>query len=264
MNCKIVYHSFVLVITTSMIGINAYDMEKFETIINNKKDRTFLLSFPRSGNTWLRYCIEYTTQRPSFNRFNLKHDVNFPLGWSANFPIDIIKSPIEKVHLAKELQRTQANDQTDALILIVRNPKEALIRVAGKTVLMQAIMEATCPKNLEIYFEALTIFDSWRSPKKMLVYYEDLLQNPQAVLESILAFLNETTECLPEFLANYQVHKKKCLSIYKVSASGGDDLLYHSKSLSGEERKNIDYWVQKKVPALWDKYLGARYAEKGP
>lgn len=261
MNCKIVYHLFVLVIATSMMGINAYDMEKFETIINNKKDRTFLLSFPRSGNTWLRYCIEYTTQRPSFNRFNLKHNVNFPLGWSADFPIDITKSPIEKVHILKELQRTQANDKTDALILIVRNPKEALIRVAGKMVLMQAVMEDTCPKNLEIYFDALTIFDSWRSQKKLLVYYEDLLQNSQAVLESIVAFLNETTERLPEFLANYQVHKKKCLLIYKVSASGGDDLLYHSKSLSQEERKNIDHWVQKKVPALWEKYLASKYAE---
>ena len=60
-----------------------YDTEKLQTIFDNKQDRTYILSYPRSGNTWMRYCLEWLTKRPSFNRFNLKHHVNLPLGWTS-------------------------------------------------------------------------------------------------------------------------------------------------------------------------------------
>lgn len=241
--------------------IKGYDKQQLQKILDNKSDRTFLLSYPRSGNTWTRYCIEYITQRPSFNRFNFKHDINFPLGWLADFPIDINKSPIEKVHFANELKSTGANNELDALILIVRNPKETLVRHLGKTVLMAAVQENKMPKNLKIYFEALEIFDDWRSPKKMIIYYEDLLQAPESVLLEILAFLNESTDKLQEFLNDYANHKKKCLSLYKESASAGNDLLFHSKSLSAQERTQIDMWAEKQFPILWEKYLKNRYAE---
>lgn len=238
-----------------------YDEDAFQTILDKKQDRTFLLSYPRSGNTWTRYCIEYNTQRPSFNRFNLKHNINSPLGWLAGFPIDIAKSPIEKVHFKRELEKTDANDEQDALILIVRNPKEAFIRHAGKTVLMDAVTTNTISQKLQIYFDALQIFDNWRSPKKILIYYEDLVQDLRGTLLKILVFLNEPADKLEEFLNDYQIHKKKCLSLYKVSESAGNDVLYHSKSLSIQERKQIDDWVKEQVPVLWDKYLKNRYVE---
>lgn len=251
----------LLMIAVNAIYANPVDERAFQTILDNKQNRTFLLSYPRSGNTWTRYCIEYLTQRPSFNRFNPKHNINFPLGWLADFPIDITKPPIEKVHFKQELKKTEANDAQDALILIVRNPKEALIRHAGKAILMEAIASNTLNQKLQIYFEALRIFDSWRSPKKLLIYYEDLMQDPKNTLIKILEFLNEPFDRLQEFLSNYQMHKKKCLSLYKVSESAGNDVLYHSKSLSIEERRQIDNWVKEQAPVVWEKYLKNRYSE---
>ena len=179
----------------------------------------------------------------------------------AGFPIDISKCPIEKVHFKKELIKTGANDCQDALIFILRNPKEALIRHAGKTALLEAAFNGVMPDNIKIYFEALYIFDSWKCPKKLIIYYEELLQNPKKVLLEILAFLGESDSKLEEFLAEYQTHKKKCLSLYKASESGGNDPLYHSKSLCPLERNQIDLWIETQFFSLWVNYLQNHYSE---
>ncbi len=65
--------------------------------------RIFLLSNPRSGNTWLRYCLEFLTQRPTFSRSGLYYAMQRPLAWSAGFELDMRKAPIEKVHAQHEI-----------------------------------------------------------------------------------------------------------------------------------------------------------------
>lgn len=239
-----------------------YDEAKLQHIFNNKKDRTYILSYPRSGNTWMRYCLEWLTKRPSFSRFNLKHHVNFPLGWTSGFEIDINKPGLEKVHTAIELQRTNANDKTESLIFIVRNPKEVLIRHIGKVKLVDAMSKAETPEYFQIYFDALKIFEEWRSPRKILIYYEDFIQMPTEVLSSLLDFLHEPADSLPAFLKQFEDHRKKCLQVYKDSKSNGTEVLFHSKSLTPEERRQIDEWVQRKEPTLWSKFLKDRYAER--
>lgn len=261
MNLKKAILLFGMLNLGCLFGMSSIDQKALDVILSNKNNRTFLLSYPRSGNTWTRYCIEFLTQRPSFNRFYFKHNINYPLGWLADFPLDINKPPIEKIHVINELKKTGANSEDDALILIVRNPKEALIRHAGKTVLLDAVQKNQIAQNIKTYFEALQIFDEWVCKKKLIIYYEDLMQNPEAVLLEILDFLNESPQMLPGFLHDYQIHKKKCLSLYKASASAGNDLLYHSKSLTREERLAIDNWIETEYPAYWQKYLKARYAE---
>ena len=130
------------------------------------------------------------------------------------FEIDITKPGLEKVHTEIELKRTDAKDEHETLIFIVRNPKEVFVRHMGKKNLMDAMAKQPTPEPFQIYFDALKIFDEWRSPRKILIYYEDFMQHPKETLSSLLDFLHEPADLLPEFMDSYEMHKKK---VYKFT-----------------------------------------------
>lgn len=257
---------FLLIFQTDVVSTpseNVKNKDHLAIICAYAGPFTFLLSYPRSGNTWMRYVLEFTTGRPSFHRFNLKDNMNRPLAWLAGFDIDISKAPIEKIHSKKELGKTKGNSQTDYLILIVRNPKEALSRHGGQITLPVLLgQESKGNADPRIYFNNIALYNSWNPARRLLIYYEDMIVYPRETFQKILAFLNEPFDKLDEFMAHFEEHKQKAITIYKVSESEGNDLLYHSKMISPEHRKQIDAWIQELYPTIWQHYLQARYAEE--
>lgn len=240
-----------------------------DTICDYKGQRTFLLSYPRSGNTWLRYCLEYLTARPTMHRFNMKDPMNQPLGWCADFPVDCNKPPIEKVHTKREMQRAEYDPENDLLIVIVRNPKEAIARHLNKDITFKTFKGGRGKLSLGspyTYFENLMVYNSWKPENRILIYYEDLITDPDDVLTALLLFLNEPLDNLYIFMQNFAEHKKNAISIYqkseKESKTKGDDLLFHSKKMSPDHRKEIDSWAEQLYPELWRTYLKDRYAEE--
>lgn len=121
--------NFFLAVTISNlivagVPLNKKERELFKKLTDYNGRKTFLLSYPCSGNTWTRYCLEYLTQRPSFNAWIVDRR-NKPIGWQANFEVDLNKAPILKAH---RIETETFDKDTDQLILIVRNPKEAIRR----------------------------------------------------------------------------------------------------------------------------------------
>lgn len=234
--------------------------------------RTFLLSFPQSGNTWLRYCLEFLTQRPTIRRRKIEAQwyefhYTYPLTWDAGLQIDAHKAPIEKLHTAQESllllhnkETTALNRDTDTLIFILRNPKECIARTqyASFSELLDSLWGNSYQHR--IYFENLAFFDSWPTERRYLIYYEDLITKPRETLAGILAFLHEPDTRLDQFMHEYQHHKEKCLSLYSGATSRGSDPLFHSKKLSAAYRKQVDTWIADAYPDLWHTYLH-RYAE---
>ncbi|MBY0110246.1 MAG: hypothetical protein K2X90_03995 [Candidatus Babeliaceae bacterium] len=99
----------------------------------HKSPRIFLLSYPRSGNTWMRYCIEVLTQRPTAS-FNLNPKIQaLPIGCICEYPLNFKKPPVWKIHGKYELNFAgyRHNPKKDLLIFLIRNPKEAIIRQVG-------------------------------------------------------------------------------------------------------------------------------------
>lgn len=222
---------------------------------------TFLLSYPRSGNTWLRYCLEYLTGRPTMHRFNIKDKRNCPIGWLAGFEVDCSKPPIEKVHCKKEIDRSKHDPDNDLLIVIVRNPKEALSRQLGQEITLPLLKKRGGGYDAKTYFDNLATYDSWKSENRILIYYEDLLTKPKETLACLLLFLNESLEYLDCFMNEYEAHKIHAIEIYKESKSDVTDLLYHSKLIDVDHRRQIDEWIAQLYPAMWDTYLKDRYVE---
>ena len=227
-------------------------------------ERTFLLSYPRSGNTWTRYWLEYLTLRPTFHRFNLKDARNHPMAWAAGFEIDLMLAPIEKVHTQKEIEKGNGDWRHDKLILIVRNPKEALSRHGGLEITLEVLQGDSSKGNSDprIYFNNIAVYDAWNPEKRLMIFYEDLMSKPIQTMVTVLIFLESSLDRIDLFMKDYKWHKKNAIKIYKESESKGNDLLYHSKLIDSEHRKQIDAWIAQLHPYIWKKYLKQRYAEE--
>jgi hypothetical protein len=241
------------------------------TICSYQGPRTFLLSFPQSGNTWLRYCLEFLTQRPTLHRNRTQprwHDFHYahPLAWKAGFDIDEHKPLIEKIHQDQESllmhnqQKISLNHDADTLIFILRNPKESIARseYSSWESLLESAWGSSYPHR--IYFENLALFDNWPADRRYLIYYEDLINAPRETLTALLEFLHESTTRLDQFMDEYADHKARCLALYPNPTSRGSDPLFHSKKLSPAFRKQVDAWIADAYPEFSRTYL-QRYIE---
>lgn len=228
--------------------------------------RTFLLSYPRSGNTWLRYCLEFLTQRPSFSRVGLADEMQRPLGWSAGFLVDMSKEPIEKVHSRHDVMLKSVLSTNDMhnnkLIIIIRNPKETIARFAHAT-FERLLKDSAAGKGYpaKLYFENFSIYEAWPEQTRLLVYYEDLLECPRATLEIILQFMGESPVRLNELMNTIEQHIKNSKNIYNDTVHGSTDISYHSKQLSDQYRQTVDFWISRAYSHIWNMYLKDYYQE---
>ena len=88
-----------------------------------------------------------------------------------------------------------------------------------------------------------------------------MLTKPKETLARLLLFLDESLEYLDCFMKEYEAHKIHAMEIYKESKSDGSDLLFHSKLIDVDHRRQIDEWIAQLYPEMWNKYLKNRYAE---
>lgn len=256
-------------LTHATIPAPTYDKEKIiKQLIAYDKQKTFIFSYPGSANTWIRYCLEYLTQRPSFARFgptSKKNPVDLPLGLFANFPIDMNKPPLEKVHSPENIRDAKGKKEEDLLIFVLRNPKEVFVRNRPAKEIVDLINKGIFSSHIDLYFRDLALFHVWPEDKKILIYYEDLIAFPEKNLKNILEFLNEPLgETFAEFMSNYDQHKKKALSIKETLShnyTNGEEVFFHSKKLSKADRHKIDTYIARIYPILWETYLKEAYAE---
>ena len=185
----------------------------------------WLVSYPRSGNTWLRYIIEYHLLRPTIGYWSpdsndtveaiegqpLEHHIDAPINNKATWDkkIDYSKRHVLKRHIVSEIEP----EQNDKLVLLVRNYKECVMR-HGMTATIaefeldkidstnisqseydqlidQAVpwFKKTCFEEIETYMENIQQYENWAGPK-MFVYYEDLILQPATEIIKIIQFLN--------------------------------------------------------------------------
>lgn len=256
-----IFYSLFFLTTIPSLSIFPGKDKLLKKMISFNNPRIFMLSYPRSGNTWLRYCLEVLTQRSTAHIPGLGNPSNWPLGLMGKFPLDFSKAPIWKIHHGRECPYPKPLN--DLLIFLVRNPKEVLIR--HNHVNLDEVMTFPRQEEYARYFNNLKIFAGWPANKKILIYYEDLMTNPRAVLERILLFLGDSIEPLDDFFKNYQKHKEIALDIYKYngdSETRGEDLLHHSRKVPESMRRKFDVWLKLHYHRLWRDILKERYAEE--
>lgn len=245
-------------ITASIICTNAPEKEHEKQRIRQqlyayKGPHTFLFSYPRSGNTWLRYCLEWITQRPT-----IEPSMWGPVAWRASYTVDLDKAPIHRAHSRDQIlsKSINTNMEVDKLIFILRHPHETVARYDSWRELLK---EHAFQPLAYYYFDNIEFFDAWPAERRLLIHYEDLMTSPRETLARILTFLEEPLTRLDLFMHDYEKHRQESIGLYKGCMSKGDDILFHSKQIPLDKLQELNTWIRQTYPHIWDNYLKDHY-----
>lgn len=227
---------------------------------------TFLVSYGSSGNTWLRYCLEFLTKRPTTRLVEIKKSVTLdtktkgmktPINNTYEMGVNYKNPPILKVHnflenypIEKFSKKTQSK-----YILLIRNPKECLKRQNTLSLLNETDFH---------FYQNIEVYDRWNPKTRKLIYYEDLILQPREVLSDLLEFLEADDRYLDPFMNDFAFHQNRSLNFFEEtnheSFTKGAALTYHSSQLTLKKKREIDRTIKNIKPLLWERYL-KRYAE---
>ncbi len=224
-----------------------------------------LLSYPRSGNTWYRYCIEYLTKKPTVGYAGFEKTVVWdyePLGFSIDIGVNLNADNI----LIKRHGIECLYEEVESVILLIRNYKECIVRHCCSSKNNKnfniSMLKNACHKGNGVkqdYVGLIEYYDQF--PKeKMVVYYEDLVDCLKPTLKKSLQFLNEDDQYLESFMSDIQHQHKECMSLYGNSQTKGKNSIFHSTRMSAEQKTMWDNYLIEYNNELYDKYL-KRYKE---
>jgi hypothetical protein len=179
-----------------------------------------LVSFPKCGSSWFRYCVEQISRRPTIGDGLLDENdtclgcVDLPLLQQLDsYQYDSDSPILAKTHMPP-------HNNHKKMILIVRNYKEVLSRPIldnkeySKSNFKMTMEQAFIRKDE--YFSLLDFFDKFENDK-LMIFYEDLIQDFQREMGKVVSFLNLREEDLNNFVKDYDLHKKTSIDMYTRS-----------------------------------------------
>jgi hypothetical protein len=181
--------------------------------------RNLLVSYPRSGNTFLRYCVEQSTGKKTltFVRPDIVQnggiDTLIEMGMNkmdANSISDVNGQEIilEKTHLIYDGDDNVFNKETGGrIVLVLRDFKEAIGRhTVGDT--------DRYVREIPNYKSILNFYEKYEGDK-LVVYYEDFIRYTQEQLKRVLEFIGEyNEEMFNKFISDIDNHKKLSVTTY--------------------------------------------------
>lgn len=215
-----------------------------------------ILSYPRSGNHWVRYIVEWATGRPTLGAGDGEHwrdrrnRLDVPIHQLADLPHVAGRPIAKKRHLVNDWDSRSAD-----LVFILRNYKECVTRHLETMEVPPDHPRAD--DQLRRYLAALRQYDEWRS-RKLLLPYADLVENPTDPVRKLLGFLGEDVDKADQFGADIDRHRTNAMRTLKTaSGSGGRRAVHHLHKLEPAIRQQWDLRVRELAPDLWDLYLAA-------
>lgn len=205
----------------------------------------YLMAYPRSGVSWLRYIARIIGGLPAIDAHTIDDD----------------NERFQKVHWLFEEEK----DHSRGLVVIVRNYKEAIIRHNKDhedcdqdfKFYKSLSLEASYP-NIS-YLHPIHTYDNWPNDK-FLIYYEDLVEKPEDTIRFIGNMMDLDVE---SFLVSYERHKRQSIELYSTlgnrSETGGEKVVHHSQHLDLYKQLEWDFHLAWNYPELYDTYL-TRYS----
>jgi len=228
----------------------------------------FIFSYPRSGNTWVRYIVEYFTEIQT--RGIGDQILDKPLCDSGTIDLEYeYNKVILKRHPfsnSKEHFQDIIGNEDKWAIFILRNYKDAICRHClvdfGKEDIFDNMIS-----SIPDYMQCLDLYKKWQGPK-LLIYYEDLIIKPAKTIHEIVSFLmpqnEETDEKFGRFLNHHEKHRKASVAFYhkqNISLTFGDirNMKAYENAMAGSDRVKMDDIIIKDF-RHYIKYIG-RYFE---
>jgi len=153
--------------------------------------KNVLLSYSGSGNHLVRFFIELLTERPTYGWDFVKEDVpicNAVFDEPVPFNITEESEPIfKKEHFAPPPER-----QVDQLIVIVRHPREVLVRQVGQnlhTLIDGTLTRSDLIEQHALQYAAIIKYYVYHKGPKLLLFYEDMIVNTEKFVLQLYDFL---------------------------------------------------------------------------
>lgn len=217
---------------------------------NNKKN--LLLSIPRAGNHIIRTFIELFTQYPSAGLKDLIN-IDDPIHTRSIMNFDIIDPNYfiyYKQHdvILPEPHYVLKHEEVNELIFITRNPLEIFIREdTYKSIQYKEISYKQQFK--EVYFSNLDFYHQFQG-KKLLLYYEDIIEKKEETIKKIYNFLNINQKEKLELVLKYKnLIYDETLRLSKTTNGGiskGNQYFSNNYKNSSFYKDNIKY-IQNKI-----------------
>ena len=218
----------------------------------------YLLSYPRSGNTWVRYFVEFISQQPTSGYKNASDKA---IGSKIPIGVDLSKPVImEKSHKFYGKEYSPG----DKLVVLVRDYKECMVRHAAAESWKMSLDEKakkkfdeeTKGKNEKVdYVEVLMYYDEWPG-EKILIYYEDLMLHPKREIKKIVEFLDLNRKRMEVMFSNLEKHINSGIRVYHAgSQTKGKNLKYHQGRIKPGLRQYMINQMKTKHPDIYKKYL---------
>ena len=255
---------------------------------------TWIASYPKSGNTWVRsFLSNYLSDKEDFNFKQLKNIKKFPreylfkeLNVNQNNPSDIAANwiPMQNiVNLKNKLTYLKTHnammtinnhkftdaDNTNGFIYLVRDPRDVLISYTShmsvsleETLNIMTSDLAHSKEDKVIMSTWANHYNSWKNSNfpKIIIRYEDLVENTQDSFNKIISFLNK--------INNVPINKekiKKCIlnssfdNLKKLEQKEGFDEAHKNaffrKGKVGQWKEVLDEKTKKTIEDLFNKEM---------
>ncbi len=194
----------------------------------------WVLEYPRSGGNWVQYIVRTITG-----------------------------IELHKTHLYQNDKRIS---EDDTVVFMLRNYKESITRHTDFRAIEQfkTVLTGKADTIEPDYIYSLKFFDEFKG-KKILIYYEDLIQRPEATIQYLCGFLNKTenVELFAKYLKDHIAISINLLTIKgEVSTTWKHsfDINWHSKmELNKDLKADLDSFLINEHDDLRYKYLDRYY-----
>ena len=210
------------------------------------------MSYPRSGNHLLRFFIELLTEIPTYGCKGNSNDKEiYKNVFPEKVPFNISKHFDKKDCYFKYHSTPPKNIRPNKIILIIRNPKEVLLRHNNYKLNIN---------SYETYFKNIDFYNNYKG-KKLLLYYEDIITNKKKFINTLY-----------EFLAVNNLEKKNYIllhidKLYELSSKGknrawggiksNNNTDFYYKNIPDSIKNQFDNYLNDKLekyPFLKEKY----------
>ena len=209
-----------------------------------------LLSYPRSGNHLVRFFIELISEIPTYGCKDSETDIEiYKNVFSEKIPFNISDFDKKDCYIKYHSPPSQ-NIRTNKLLLIIRNPKEVLLRHNNYNLNYD---------SYETYFEIIDYYNN-HTGKKLLLYYEDITTNKENFINTLYDFLDvNNIEKKKYILSNieklYSLSSKAKNRAWDGIISNSND--YYYKKIPESIKEKFDNYINEKLikyPFLNEKY----------
>jgi hypothetical protein len=219
---------------------------------NIDKHKGIIVSYPRSGLNWLRYCIEASTGRRTPGRTKLVQNGE-PIIYRTHHVLK--NDDIDSCWC--QFYNEEGFPLHDKVALLLRDYRESFLRVskAREIKLSVAMIQNGKVFNFRNYFENIRAFHEF--PKeKILIRYEDLITD-KSLIKKIMEFFNMSFN-MDNF--DIDIYRKKSIEIYdkqhkSYTKEDVSQVSYHQDRTDQDILDALDEFVDKYYKDISDIYL---------